>query len=86
MFGMDASDVVLLAVGGYLAVITLVRLMHRRREAMIENLSREIEIEKERLKAERKKEKQRQAREEVEQHHREHLEKRMRIHDEGDAA
>lgn len=82
MFGMDASDVVLLVVGGYLAVITLVQLMHRRREAMIENISRDVEIEKERLKEERKLERQQQAREEMEQRHREQLEKRQRDREE----
>lgn len=78
MFGMDAWDAVLFAAGGYLAVITLVRLMHRRRDVIIEDLSREVELETERLKEERKKQRRREAREKMEQHQREQFEKRMR--------
>jgi hypothetical protein len=78
MFGMDAWDTVLLAAGGYLAVITLVRLMRRRRDVIIEDLSREVELAKERLKDERKKERRREAREKMAQHQREQFEERMR--------
>ena len=85
MFGMDAPDLVLLVIGGYLAVITLIRLMHRRRQVMIDNLSRDIEIEKQRLQEEREIEKQRQAREEMEQRQSERLQKRMRKREEQNA-
>ncbi len=66
MFEMSTLDLVLLAVGGYLAVITLVRLMQRRREGIIKDLTREVELEQERLKEERKKEKRRKMREQIE--------------------
>lgn len=85
MIGMDASDAVLLAAGGYLAVITLVRLMHRRRDAIIENLSREVELEHERLKEERKKE-ERQLEREEKQREREQFAQRMRGREEREAA
>ncbi|MBP86746.1 MAG: hypothetical protein CMJ64_08525 [Planctomycetaceae bacterium] len=81
MFGMDVWDAVLLAAGGHLAVITLVRLMHRRRDLIIEDLSREVELEKERLQEERKKQHRREARGKMEQHQREQFEKRMRERD-----
>ncbi len=69
MFEMSTLDLVLLAVAGYLAIITLVRLMRRRREGIIDDLTRQVEIEQQRLKEERKKEKRRQAREQMEQEH-----------------
>ena len=78
MFGMDAWDAVLVAAGGYLAVITLVRLMQRRRDAIIEDLSREVELAKERTKRERKLKRRREAREKMQQHQRKQFEARKR--------
>ena len=69
MFEMSALDVVLLAVAGYLAVITLVRLMRRRREGIIEDLTKQIELEQQRLKEDRKKEKRRLMQEQMKQEH-----------------
>ncbi len=67
MFGMSTLDLILLAAATYLAVITLVQLMRRRREGIIEELTREVEAEQERLKLEKKKEKRRKRREQLEQ-------------------
>ena len=78
MFGMDAWDAVLLAAGGYLAVITLVRMMSRRRDAILEDLSREVELAKERSKEQKKIERRREARQKMEQHHRQQLEDQSR--------
>jgi len=78
MFGMDAWDAVLLAAGGYLAVITLIRLMHRRRDAIIEELGREVEFAKERSKKEQKLQRRREAREKMMQHQRRQIEDRKR--------
>jgi len=78
MFGMDAWDAVLLAAGGYLAVITLIRLMHRRRDAIIEELGREVEFAQERSKKEQKLQRRREAREKMMQHQRRQIEDRKR--------
>ena len=70
MFEMSTLELLLLAAATYLAVITLVRLMRSRRESIIEELSKEVELEKQRLKAEKKKEKRRKMREQLEQQQR----------------
>lgn len=62
---MSTFDFVLLAVATYLAVITLVQLMRRRREGIIKDLTKEVELEQERIREEKKKEKRRQRREEM---------------------
>ena len=43
---MDSWDVTLLIVAGYLAIVTLVRLMARRRNQVFEELRRQAEVEK----------------------------------------
>ena len=70
MFEMSALDLLLLAAVTYLAVITLVRLMRRRREGIIEELTKEVEVEQRRVKKVEKKEKQRKIREQREQQQR----------------
>ncbi|MEO8495913.1 MAG: hypothetical protein ABI614_12635 [Planctomycetota bacterium] len=70
MFEMSTLELLLLAGATYLAVITLVRLMRRRREGIIQELTREVEVEQERLKKEKKKEKRRKLREQLEQQQR----------------
>lgn len=70
MFEMSALDLILLGIAAYLAVITLVRLMRRRREGIIEDLTKEVELEQQRLKEERKKEKRRKMREQIVQQQR----------------
>ncbi|HRX78551.1 MAG TPA: hypothetical protein P5307_05785 [Pirellulaceae bacterium] len=67
---MSALDLILLGIAAYLAVITLVRMMRRRREGIIEDLTKEVELEQQRLKEERKKEKRRKMREQIEQQQR----------------
>ena len=70
MFEMSTLELLLLAVATYLAVITLVRLMRRRREGIIEELTKEVEAEQERLKREKKQEKRRKMREQLEEQQR----------------
>ncbi|MCA9141823.1 MAG: hypothetical protein H6823_25460 [Planctomycetaceae bacterium] len=70
MIEMSALDLILLGIAAYLAVITLVRMMRRRREGIIEDLTKEVELEQQRLKEERKKEKRRKMREQIEQQQR----------------
>ena len=70
MFEMSTLDVLLLAAVTYLAVITLVRLMRRRQEGIIEELTKEVEVEQQRLNREKKKEKRQKMREQLEQQQR----------------
>jgi flagellar biosynthesis/type III secretory pathway M-ring protein FliF/YscJ len=76
MFGMDALEVMVLAAAIYVAVLTLVRLMHRRRAGIIDDLTEEVELERQRLKEERKQERRRRMREELERQQKERLEER----------
>ena len=46
MGNMDSWDVALLVVSGYVALVTLVRLMVRRRNQMMEEFRRELKKEK----------------------------------------
>ncbi|MGW8257201.1 MAG: hypothetical protein ACWGMZ_06940 [Thermoguttaceae bacterium] len=46
MGAMDSWDVTLLIVAGYVAIVTLVRLMARRRKAVLEQFRRKAEEEK----------------------------------------
>ena len=52
MGNMDSWDVALLVVSGYVALVTLVRLMVRRRNQMMEEFRRELDKEKRRKRAE----------------------------------
>lgn len=70
MIGMNSLELLLLGVATYLAVITLVRLMRRRQEGIIEELTQEVEAEQARLKEEKKREKRRKMREQLEQQQR----------------
>jgi len=45
MFNMDRWDVMLLAVGGYLAVVTLSRLLARHRDRLVVDLERQATAE-----------------------------------------
>ncbi len=45
---MDGWDLALLAVAGYVAVITLVRLMRRRRDTMLQQFREQVEAERKR--------------------------------------
>ena len=49
---MDGWDVALLVVAGYVALVTLVRLMIRRRNQMLDEFRRELRKEKRRKEAE----------------------------------
>jgi hypothetical protein len=52
MGNMDSWDVTLLVVAGYLAIMTLVRLMARRRSQVLEEYRQRAEAERERKQAE----------------------------------
>jgi hypothetical protein len=59
MLGMDGWDVLIIAAAGYIAVMTLVRMMNRRRDSLIDDLSRQATAEQERKKkAQRKQDRQ----------------------------
>lgn len=60
MFTLDTWDIVLLAVAGFVAVTTLVRLMAARRDELLKKLRRDFEREQVRLKLEEKKKKRKQ--------------------------
>ena len=48
---MESWDLVLLVVAGYVGTVTLVRLMVRRRDQILENLRKKLEKERRRKKA-----------------------------------
>jgi hypothetical protein len=52
MGSMDGWDVALLALAGYVAVVTLVRLMIRRRDQMLEEFRRKLKKQRQRKQAE----------------------------------
>lgn len=54
MNNMDGFDLILLAVGAYFAVTSLVRLMRNRRDVLVQELTREAEEMQRREKAEKK--------------------------------
>ncbi|MCA9245748.1 MAG: hypothetical protein KDA42_01505 [Planctomycetales bacterium] len=62
MNGLDAVDIGLLAIGAYLAVAVLVRLMSVKRKELTDRLHDEIRGEQARIKAEEKKRKKDEAR------------------------
>jgi len=51
MENMESWDLVLLVVAGYVGTVTLVRLMVRRRDQILENLRKKLEKERRRKKA-----------------------------------
>jgi hypothetical protein len=60
---MDGWEWILLAGGAYVAVTTLVRLMNRRREAILEEIRAQAEVEARQRQFERAESRRRQARE-----------------------
>jgi hypothetical protein len=48
MFGMDTWDLALMAVAAYISIMTLVRMIRRRRQALVDDLIEQVEIEKQR--------------------------------------
>ena len=56
MAEMNAWDVVILAVAAYVGILALVRLMRRRRDAVIAELQTEVSSQLERKRAERRRE------------------------------
>ena len=62
MAEMNAWDVAILSVAAYVAVVTLVRLMRRRRDAVIAQLQTEVAAQLDRKRAEQRREQGRSAR------------------------
>ena len=52
---MDAWDTALLALASYVAIMALVRMMHRRRDAILQELTEQIDAQRERLRIQQKK-------------------------------
>ncbi|MFV1981510.1 MAG: hypothetical protein ACC655_10185 [Rhodothermia bacterium] len=67
MYGLDAWDAALLAMGGYVSVITLVRMMRRRREGLVDDLMEQVKVEKKRLQEKKRREGRAQARDQTRQ-------------------
>ena len=55
---MSRSDVVLLVIGSYVAVMALVRLMNRRRDKLVADVERQMEAHRRRRKTRRREEKE----------------------------
>ena len=64
LLGFNGIDWALIAVAGYLAVMPLIRLMRARRDAILDELGRQIAEEQERRDAKRRQAEQRRIREE----------------------
>ena len=64
---MNSWEIALLSAAAYVAIVTLVRLMRRRRDELIDQLAREVEAEKQRLRIEEKQKTRRKARDNVKQ-------------------
>jgi len=62
MFSLDRWDVALLAIVGYMAVVTLVRLMARDRDRLVSQLEHEAAVERHRQRAEAKQREQQEGR------------------------
>ena len=67
MVGMDAWDMALLALASYVAIMALVRMMHRRKDAIVDELTEQIDAQRERLRVEQKKERRRKLRDQAKQ-------------------
>ena len=59
----SGSDVAILLIAGYFAIVLLVRLMRNRRDELVRELQHEVMLEQFRKKAERRRERKRQIRE-----------------------
>lgn len=64
---MNFWEFVLLGAAAYVAIVTLVHMMRRRRDALINELSQEAEAEKQRLRAVERQENRRKMREKIKQ-------------------
>jgi len=69
MVSMDAWDLALMALASYVAVMTLVRMMHRRRDTILEVLSEQIEAERERIRIQKKQERRKNLQEQAKKLH-----------------
>lgn len=64
---MNIWEIALLGAAAYVAIVTLVRMMRRHRDTLIDELTQEAEAEQQRLRAEERIEKRRKMREEIRQ-------------------
>lgn len=62
MSGLDTWDIALLAISGYVAVVTLIRLMRRRSDGLIDELAEQAEAEKQLQEARKRREERKKAR------------------------
>jgi len=62
MIALDGWDIALLAIGGYVSVITLIRMMRRRREHLVDDLLGQVRAERKRATARKKKQERAEAR------------------------
>ena len=62
MFGLDSWDAVVIVVAGYVAMTCLVRLMRKRRDALVDNLAQQVEAERQRRETRKRSESRRKLR------------------------
>ena len=67
MAGMDAWDLALLGGAGYVAITVLIRMMQRQRDAILEDLTEQVQAEREQARLRKKKQRDRKLREQVRQ-------------------
>lgn len=67
MLSMDGFDYLLLAAVSYMAIVTLVRLMRQRRERLIDELTAQVEVERQRVQAEEERARREQIRQQAQQ-------------------
>lgn len=64
MVDLEVWEMALLAGASYVAVMALVRMMQRRRDAILEDLAEQLEVHKERLRTQEQRERRKQLQEE----------------------
>jgi len=67
LFGLDAWDVALMALAAYISVVTLFRMMHRRREKLVDDLMVQVKIEEKKLQEKKKREMRAKVRDQMRQ-------------------
>ena len=65
MFGLDGWDIAIIAVAAYISVTALVRLMHRRRDALVDDIGRQVETEVQRRREQKKQQKRKKLHDQI---------------------
>ena len=65
MAGMDAWDLALLGVAGYVAITVLIRMMQRQRDAILDDLTEQVQQEREYIRLRKQKERRDKIRQEA---------------------